>query len=158
MQKDSVLKLCYVAALLIAEGGIWIDNAHVTQVFQCHEVLALPNPVQVPALDTQPLSITKSPPTDDFRERISVKKVCDYTRLCMSYYPPKALTFPPTPNVLIRRYASGEHTPAGKKDCLPSAERQCAKVPVNSSQQLLGSGQPERHVTRIKVFHVVATL
>ena len=38
----------------------------------------------------------------------------------------------------------------------PSAEGKSAKVLVYCAQQLLGSGQAERHMAGIEVFHVMA--
>ena len=41
-----MLKLCSVAALDVAERGVGVDDAHVAQVLQSHQVLGLPQTVQ----------------------------------------------------------------------------------------------------------------
>lgn len=45
-ENKRVLKLGGVAALDVAERGVGVDDAHITQVLQRHQVLGLPQAVQ----------------------------------------------------------------------------------------------------------------
>ena len=49
VQVECVLKLGHIGTASVAQGRVWIDDALVAQVLECHLVLGLTKAIQIPA-------------------------------------------------------------------------------------------------------------
>ena len=75
-----MLKLCRVAALDVAERGVVVNDAHVTQVLQSHQILGLPQSVQPATTEGERAEVV----VDDVQQLLRLGQPVMRTRSCFT--------------------------------------------------------------------------